>query len=378
MNNQFEEKIKKIRDAINFKHTSTVPTFSNTTGWVVHDSKYHFSEVYYDWKKTGEALIEYGERYNFDSYLYNGAIYNLPFTDALGGGGYRLDMRNGALSVVDNSIVFPDDYEDYGKDPSKFMQRAFARKYPNLTTPMFEKAINEFLKFGQFMAKVDEKVFKKRLQSPLMFTLQSNVMPSIEILNAGLRGIKDLAVDIRRHKDKLMCFLDANWEKNQLPALEKNLQTQRPDYVCELYTAMLAHAYLSTKQFEELYWPHFKQIIDAAVKSGKILFIFCESEILRYAEFFQDIPKGAAVLHIENDDIYEIRKKLPNLCIAGGFPIGTLGYGTPEQCVDTAKRLIDGMGEGYILSTTKIAAYANDAKRENLLALMDFVHNYKI
>jgi len=99
---------------------------------------------------------------------------------------------------------------------------------------------------------------------------------------------------------------------------------------------------------------------------------------MRFKEFFQDIPKGTVVMHLEDDNIREVRRELPNLALAGGMPLEHLGYGTPEQCVDDAKRLIDDLGEGYILSMTKNAAYKDDMKRENLLAVMEFCREYKL
>ena len=173
-------------------------------------------------------------------------------------------------------------------------------------------------------------------------------------------------------------FLVGCWEKTQLPTLKKIVSEDHPDYICDVYSPMLGHSILSAQQFGELYWPYFKQIIDSVAENGRRLHIFCEGEMLRYAEFFQEIPKGILILHLEQDDIREVRRKCPNLCLAGGFPIEILGNGTPQQCIDTARQLIDDMGEGFIFSTTKLAAYADDARRENLLALNEFVRGYEV
>ncbi len=374
---EHQEKLTKFRDAMRFKKTKTVPNLANATGWQIIDSKYTAGDAFYDFKKMKEVLVEFAKRYDFDAYQWSGSTYCFPFTDTLGGGSYLLDKKTGSMNVIDHNLIFPEEYAEYAKDPNKFMRKAFARKYPNITTPIFEKALNEFFRFGQFAATADN-IYRDEIKRPLTSTMQSIVMSPLEILNAGLRGIKDLAVDIRRNKAALQLFLDANWEKLQLPAFKRNLEIDRSDYICDFYTAFLAHAFLSVKQFEEIYWPYLKKVFDMLSEAGKTIFIFCESDILRFAEFFQDIPKGLAILHIEKDDIYEVRKKLPNMCLAGGFPIEHLGYSTPQQCIDAAKKLIDNMGEGYIMSTTKIAAFPGDVKRENLIALNNFVRQYTI
>ena len=57
-----------------------------------------------------------------------------------------------------------------------------------------------------------------------------------------------------------------------------------------------------------------------------------------------------------------------------------LGNGTPQECVDSAKKLIDEIGRdgGFILSQNKMLSYKEDCRRENLKAVSDFVLNYSL
>ena len=102
--------------------------------------------------------------------------------------------------------------------------------------------------------------------------------------------------------------------------------------------------------------------------------------MLRFADFFQDVKKGTVAMGHEMDDAFEIRQKLPNICIMGGMSIDYLAKKTPEECVAFGKKLIDELGRdgGFIMSTTKILTYKNDCKRENQITLNDFVRNYKL
>ncbi len=61
----------------------------------------------------------------------------------------------------------------------------------------------------------------------------------------------------------------------------------------------------------------------------------------------------------------------------GGMTTDLLGNGTKQQCIDYAKKLIDELGDGFIFSTNKMVSFRNDCKRENLLAVTDFVRNYQ-
>ncbi len=105
------------------------------------------------------------------------------------------------------------------------------------------------------------------------------------------------------------------------------------------------------------------------------MWLYTEAELLRFADFLQAIPKDVVVLEVEIDDPIEVRKKLPNLVIAGGMPLQLLSYGTPEQCVEQAKKEIAEVGPGLILMSDKMLCTRTDAKRENLIAVNDFIHS---
>jgi hypothetical protein len=166
------------------------------------------------------------------------------------------------------------------------------------------------------------------------------------------------------------------FETRTYPAIELALNSDTSSFVCDTYTALLAYAILSPKQFERFYWPHLKKIIDLVVEKNKTMFIFCESTMLRFVDFFRDIPAGHVVLHLEEDNIFEIKKLLPNVCVAGGMTTDLLGRGTAAQCVDYSKKLIDELGDGYIFTQNKMMSFRNDCKRENLIAVNDFVRGY--
>ncbi len=374
---EFYEKRQLFKDAIAFKNTKTVPNLSFLDSWQFYDSSYTFKECFYDYEKRIMAIKEIHNRYNFDGYVETSARNGFAFTDALGGGGYNLNLETGGINVIDKPIIFPEDYEEYAKDPAKFMCKCFQRKYPNLTTPMFQNAILQFLQLGKYSMDI-KTAFEEDMQRPLLQNMTRLVSSPIESLNSGLRGVKEISIDIRRNKEKLKIFLDAQWQYSGIPALQMALADKDTTIITDAYIAMLAHSFMSVKQFEELYWPYIKEAIDAIAAAGKTICINCENQILRFAEFFEEIPKGVAIVQIEMDDIFEVRKRLPNLCLAGGMKVELLGYGTPKQCVDYAKKLVDEMGPGFVFSQNKMVSFPNDCKRENLLAVNDFLRNYSI
>ena len=96
-------------------------------------------------------------------------------------------------------------------------------------------------------------------------------------------------------------------------------------------------------------------------------------------EYLKDYPKGIITMHPEQDDVFELRKELPNCAILGGMPVSLLGNGTVKECVDYTKRLCDELGHdgGFILCQDKMVSFRNDAKPENVKAVCDFVREYR-
>ena len=84
-------------------------------------------------------------------------------------------------------------------------------------------------------------------------------------------------------------------------------------------------------------------------------------------------------MHLEQDDIFEARKQLPNICLAGGMLTELLGSGSKEQCTDYARKLIDEVGRdgGFILGQDKMLTFKGDCNPDNLKAVCDFVQDYQ-
>ncbi len=375
--NEYLQRVKKFRDAARFQKTDGVPILNSTTSWMIYDAGLMPQDVFYDYALTEKVLREHLDRYDFDGYTAAFATYAFPVLDALGGGIYQLDSETGAMSVIDHDFITPEDYPYLAEHPEQLFRYGFAKKFPNATTDQFRAAIGQFMRFGQWAGKATP-IYTQEYGKPIVAGGPRSVFAPIEMLNVGLRGLKSLGIDMRRHKSALKAFCDNYWEKVEYPSAQYCVSLpESDDYIFDGRVSMLAHAFMSPKQFEEFYWPYLKKFVDMAAEKNKLVYIFCEASMMRFMEFFQEFPKGTVVLHLEEDDLIEVRKQLPNVALAGGLPVEYLGFATPEKCVDTAKHMIDSLGEGYIMSQNKVMAYRTDCKRENLEAVIDFVHNYK-
>ena len=92
--------------------------------------------------------------------------------------------------------------------------------------------------------------------------------------------------------------------------------------------------------------------------------------------YLNDYKPGTVCLHLEKDDVFDLRKACPGVVIMGGINTELLNYGSEEECVERAKYLCDTLGKqgGFMLTQDKLVSYRNDCKRENLIALTKYMN----
>ena len=371
-----QERRELIDNVYDFKHNPRVPIHSGVFTWKILDAGYKLSEAIYNYEVMEKVLVEFYERYQFDVYSDLGTRNPMRVSDALGNSFHYIDDADEAVLIADHNIMERDEYGELAADPDAFYwTKAFRRSCkPGITLREFKAACLEFDAMRKFSQRMSDKLYYE--YGAFRSTGVMMRMPFEDIFNT-LRGIKESALDVRRCKGELKEALDTLFETDRKPLIDLAVTRDYPETFATLGTTFLGHSLLSPKQFEELYWPYLQYMIDAAIANKKKMFIHCESTMMRFTEFFQDIPKGVLMVLLEQDDIFEMRKRLPNVALAGGMKTSLLGYGTKEECVDYAKKLIDTLGEGYMMSQDKMISFKNDIKRENLLAVNDFVRNYR-
>ncbi len=191
--------------------------------------------------------------------------------------------------------------------------------------------------------------------------------------------MKGLSRDLRVRPEKVKAFCDTYHEffvKNDINNIKK---VDSPTSCFTAFAILLSQNMVNRHQFETYYWSYFKEIADKVVETGNTMFILSEGTTKHITEYLQELPKGHFCFYVESDDIFETRKRFPNLCLWGGIPLDLISKGTKQQCIDYVKRVIDEVGAdgGLILSTDKFTTAPQDCNRENLLAVSEFVRNYK-
>jgi hypothetical protein len=371
-----QERTELFSNVLQFKRNKRVPLGANVWSWKYLDAGYKLSKALYDYNIMEKINDEFHQYYQFDTYMELGVRNPMRIMDALGNGFHKIDPTDEAIVIDDHHLMEREEYRDMANNSPGFYWTKVFRRYckPGITMGELENAVMEYCTFGEYIGKITNKYINQ--YGAMMFNMTNAFMPFDQLFNF-LRGIKSLSLDVRKCKEQMKDAMDAMFAAECEPVINKALEEDYTGFVAPLGIVLFGHSLLSVAQFEELYWPYVKKTLDTAAAHKKPVYCFCESAMLRFAEFFQDIPKGALLIHLEQDDIFEFRKRLPNIALAGGMPTDLLGHGTKKECVDYAKKLIDTLGDGFVLSQNKMMSFRNDAKRENLLAVNEFARTYQ-
>ncbi|MEG1107149.1 MAG: uroporphyrinogen decarboxylase family protein [Eubacterium sp.] len=382
-NNQlFKERIEIYKNAINFKKPSRIPIHSNAFSSKICESGYKLSEALFDYSIYKDVMRKYQLKYNCDSYQENGFRNPMRIITALGGGNYIIDDEKNALNFTDSAISEPQDYALINNDLGRYIFETFIpRKYKELTKEKLMNGLKETALLCQYLDEIDV-IMKDEFGLPAFSETPSTFMPLEYIVN-GMRGLVGTSRDLRRDKSALKDSLDVLYKFfDPIGAMGRFPDGTSESALFDNALVMIGHSILNPKQFEELYWPYLKEVVQFNADHGKKLFIFAEGNNERLYDFIKEFPKGTVALHLEMDDIFEAKKKIGDkVCLIGGFPQDLLMQGTPDACRDYAKRLIEELGGaegGYIFSTNKMLSFKSDVNEENLKAVHDFVRNYQL
>ena len=380
------ERVRLFRDAADFKRTERIPQFSSAVTWKVFDAGHTLDEAMTDFKVMEECVRHFLDTYRVDAILDIGIRNQFNVTEAFGGSGYYYYTPE-VVGIRDHAHCTLDTLDEYLDDPERYIwEKVLPGKYgadwDSKTLDVWKSTFRAYMAYTKNVLHMNSVAKEYGIPSMAPNNPMSGTISfGIEELEANLLGIKQLSLAMRRGPDKLERFIKVWDERHIDPLIEKIKASdgRNEKYCFDASIMMLAQNIMNVKQFERFYWPSLKRLLDAYAEKHMNVRIFCEGSVLRLLDYFRDYPKGTLTLHLEQDDPFAVRERLPNVCIMGGMTTELLSNGTPEECVEYARRLCGGLGAegGYIYSENKMLSYRNDAKRENMLAVCEFLQSYR-
>ena len=405
-----QEKQKRIDDAVALKEPDRIPITASGQCYCIYNANYTVADAVYDFDKYAESMIKYVTRYDPDS---AGGSITIP------GQGPSLELvrpknlvwpgapdgrisENSTQQFLEYAVLLEDDMDFFMEDYTGWLvtkgfpaiagvfeplaQWDFAHHNIDmytrglidmLSTPASREMMRTIWKIADMTGELDKKSIQLNMKfAELGFpvTTGGRALVPFDAFSDFYRGTLDTMLDLYEHPDVIFRFMDRNIEYvlNDITMYSK--RSPGKWVFMPLHKGM--DSFLNDRQYEEFYWPYLQRMINHIIDVGMVPYVYTEGPYNSRIKYLKDVPKGKVVYSFEEVDPVYVKKELGDVaCITGIFPIYKLHYGTKQEVVDEAKRLIDilGPGGGYIFSTD---AGFDHAKPENVEAMFETVKEY--
>jgi len=375
----YESRVRDIIDTCNNKQPKRVPVLVNVLTWAIGYAQGDTNEILDNPDKLPEVWNKFYDEVYCDATFKDGLSTPVRAIERLGSDAFFVSSDKHTIQHKEHCFMEREDYPELIADALPFLINVLGkRKFPELQkteAEAYQALIDVALNIDKF-SKANAKCAEISKEKYGIVTMlgKHKVYPPFDVIFDRLRGIRGALTDLRRERANVIKATEAIYPIYQ--KLATNVQGEFPYAQCTLHCP----TYLSPKDFREVFWPGMRDLIMEVYNRGsKTLLVMEGSWERHYETLLEDLPQSSVLCWLEDDDIIKAKKTLgQKFTIVGGAKINTLRYGTKQQCLDEAKRVVDACapGGGFIFSFEKALCTYGDVNTENLIAVNQFVHEY--
>jgi hypothetical protein len=406
----YRERAQMFADTFQMKKPARVPIAIATGFFPFLYAGYSCKDAMYDTEKLGKAMIRFHTDFMPDTAASAGLYVPGPLLELLD---YKLYHwpghgvpENTSYQCAEAEFMKQDEYPIYMSDPSDYFIRTYLPRVMGSFEPLKELApFTNFLElpfipwgmlpFGLPHVQDTLKKLMKAGEIALEWAGKVAEIDNAAITGLGLpkyqggfskapfdvigdtmRGTRATMLDTFRNRKEI-----AEASDRVIPFMTKMPYGayqwgSAPTVFFPLHKG--ADGFMSPKDFKELYWPSFKQVMLNLIHDGMIPFLFVEGSYNTRLDLITDpdIPAGSTIWYFDKTDMKEVKKHLQGwACFSGNFPSSLLKTGSVQQVKDHTNALLDELaGEGYYMSN---GAVLDEANADNLHAFIDTTKAFK-
>ena len=381
-NSLYQKKYDAFQKAVNRQEGPYVPTaITNNGGGLFWAGKTAF-DVAGDPEAYAKAITSFLDEMWVDANVLSG-LTTTPRRDKVFPTAENRLAADGTLTHLQNPMMKPEEYDQLIENPKAFIANVLLpRKYPYLYESRekareilkvyAEEQVNGFVGQMNYTHKYLTRVYGVYNY----VNMRCMINTPLDHLFDYFRGFRGTLTDLRRQPDKVQAALDSIWEYQNAPktAVPYDASLGFPFQPCHI------PAYLSPKQFRELYWPYEKKLIEWVSSAGGKIFLVMEGRWEKIMDCFLEVPKDSLVLAVDDDDIFKVHEVLgEHQIICGGLKLADTRLKKFDAIKDGIKRVIDtcAPGGGFIFSTDKGFLTPGDVN-PTLIECFNFAHEYSI
>ncbi|NBJ14635.1 MAG: uroporphyrinogen decarboxylase [Dehalobacter sp. 4CP] len=383
MMNLYQERLDRVFKAFNLEQPDRVPVLGTYGSWCAEFAGYTDAETNWDTDKGGKAMMKVASEIPLDM-VHNyfgrpGGVYQALGSKAFH---YLSDSTVAQYSDEHAQIMTADEYPEFAKDPFRFMvEKILPRKYAELAKPSPVKDLafaKGAMKFGMFGAQSGGIAGALAAQCGMPKLLDGVIIHPMDWIADFFRGIKNAFMDIRRCPEDFLAAIEAFTPLVIRFGMGQALMVPPTQYPKVILIPIHLPTMLKVSDFDKFFWPAFKTIMEFFASQNINVVPIYEGDWSRYYDHLQELPAKKSMGWFEYGDPKEIKDKLGDtMCISGLYPATLLQFGTKEECIAKAKKLVDILapGGGYVFGTDKELI---TGKAENIIAVNKFVMEYGV
>ena len=393
MEELYARRLERYATAMRNQQPDRVPIRPFVAEFTARHAGFTCQDVTHDYRKAFQAVRRCAADFDWDAVVGNMVYVWTGLTQAMGLRYYGVPGIDVPADTgfqyreppEDEAFMKAEEYDQLIEDPTGFLFNVWLPRVSGDVVapgaPATWRSNLALLKGG--MAMLDYfhafpgQAERLRRESGTVSAIAGILKAPFDILADKLRGYVGLSLDVLERPDKVLAACEALMPHLLHVALSGADPDKRVPIAIWMHRGCVP--FISPEQFERLYWPTLKPIIEEIWRRGHQVLFYAEGRWGAHLDAFAELPEGSIVLHVDQDDIFEVHRAVGHrFALSGGIPNFLLSFGKPQEVRDRCKAVIDGVARegGYIMDASAIMQ--NDTRTENLRALTDFTREYGV
>lgn len=350
-------------------------------------------DVAHDYNKAFEAAVKCATDFDWDAvvpnmvYVWTGLAtaaglryYGVP--------GIHIPPTSGFNYIEppeDQAFMHEDEYDELIDDPTAFLYNTWLPRVSTEASKIGEPStyrsntalVRSAMAMLQYFYAFGPQVARLQTECGMPSAIAGIFKAPFDIIADKMRGYVGLTMDMQKQPEKVLKAAEA-----LIPHLV-NVGLTTADPTNHVPIGFWMHRgcvpFVTPAQFDSHYWPTLKPCIEEFWKNGHQTLFYAEGKWKHHFDTFRELPERSIVFHCDQDDIFEVHRKLHDrFAISGGIPNVMLSWSEPDEVRTFCKRVIDEVAQdgGYMMDAGAIMQ--DDTSIENMKAMTEVCREHGV